>query len=1116
VKPHAGAEHSPPVVVVVVSRDPTPARLDALLAALAAQDYPNYRVLVIDPGSTHDPSPSVTRTLPDARVLRLGEDDGFGASANHVLDFVEGAELFVFSHDDVVPEPDAVSALVEVAEEYGAGIVGPKLVAWDEPDRLLQVGMATDRVGTMLPFVERGELDQAQHDGLREVFVVPGAFTLVRADLFERIGGFDEAITFMGDDLSLCWRARLAGARVLVTSSTYVRHAEALAERQDTRHRDRLVDRHRLRTLLMCTSLPGLLLAVPRALLVTLAQVAGALLIGRGARAYDAVAAWPWNLRRLRSLVVARRYVTKVRTVSDRAVRKAQVRGLVGPRVQLRRLGGEAQAAQYDEDDRSGWTAPTAAVWAVLLAVFLFGSRHLITRFVPAVGELVPLGDHPGEMVAEWASGWRHVGLGQPMAAPTIVGVLGGLGGLLGGTDLLRALLTLGLIPVGIVGAHRMLRPVGLRRVQVAAALAYAAAPVPYNALMGGRWSALAAYAGAPWLLARLAAAQRVTPFAPGAARYAPHPHPLAMHVVAVGLATAVIGLLVPAAPLLTLVVGAGLALGSLLAMEAGGLRRLAVATVGGAAIGLLLHLPALVDLVARPARLEAWLGTEGTADLSALDLVRFDTGTFGSVPLGYALAVAALFPLLAGRAWRLAWAARAWGVALACWGLLLAQQQGWVRIPLPQPDVLLAPAAAGLAMAVGLGLAAYGADVRGRSYRLGFRRMAAAVAGLAFVSTLVPPLVASYDGWWGMPRGDFAGLLRFVDDDVTEIPSRILWVGDPDVMPGGAGTPWRDDLTYAASLEGGRTVRDLWPGDGDGATPRLGHALDLAVEGRTARLGRLLAPMAVQYVIVPLRPAPSPYSDERGAVPRDLIGALGAQLDLVQVQVDRAVVVYRNAAFLPARALVADDRGFDARTPADVQGLELAGFPVLLEHDGVGYRGTLPGGQVVVNASTASDRWRLTAGGQATERQPAFGWATAFDSGQGGEVSLTFEASSWYRLVLVAQAALWLAALVVVLRMRFGGDPTLPDAPVLAVGAGRAGEGGTGPGPGGGGPGGGGGSRRPGSGSGGGRPGDHEPAPVGAPGEPGEVAPEPRPGQPAEPDLVPAGHHHEPDGGEA
>jgi GT2 family glycosyltransferase len=1045
--PHAGAEVSPPVVVVVVSRDPAPERLDALLAALSEQDYPNYRVLVVDAASERDPTAAVARAMPDARVLRLADDDGYGASANRVLDFVEGAELFVFSHDDVLPESDTISTLVAVAREYDAGIVGPKLVAWSDPGRLLQVGMASDRIGTQLPFVEPGELDQAQHDGLREVFVVPGAFTLVRADLFERIGGFDEAVSFVNDDLSLSWRARLAGARVLVTSDARVGHAEAMHERVDRRERQRWGDRHRLRALFMCTGGPRLPLALGQAALLTIGQVVAALVTGRGGRAADAVAAWWWNLRRLRSLLVARRHVRRVRVVGDRQVRKAQVRGIVGPRLQLRRMGGEARAPDplpADEDDPSAWTTAAVAVCLALAGVLAFGSRHLLTRAVPAVGELVPFGDRPGEMVAEWASGWRHVGLGEATAAPTGLGVLGALVGLAGdAVGLLRTALTLGMLPLGVVGASRLARPLGLRRAQVAAAVAYAVVPVPYNALVGGRWGALVAYAGAPWLIARLAAATGAAPFAPDHERWAPPRHPLAQHVVAVGVTTAAVGLVVPGAPALLLTLAAGLAVGSLVVTEARGLRRLAVAAVGGAAVALVLHLPTTLDLVFSTDRIDAWLGLDRTGELSALDLLRFGTGPFGSAPLGFGVAVAALLPLVVGRAWRLGWGARAWGVAVACWGVVLVQQQGWLGLPLPHADVLLAPAAAGLALAVALGFVAVEQDVKGRSRRFGPRRAAVALAGLALLGAAAPVVAASFDGWWRMPRGDFAGVLGNVADDVAEDPSRVLWVGDPDVLPGGPGWAWRDGLTYATSLEGTRQVRDLWPGHPDGATPRLGEALDLAADGRTTRLGRLLAPMAVQYVAVPLRPAPSPYAEPAGADTDALVEALGSQLDLEQVRVDEGVALFRNRAFAPARALLATDDGFDAATPAEAQGVDLSGAAAVLPgHDGMGFTGTLPPDQHVLVGSTASGRWRLEAGGEGLDRRTAFGWANAYRTGAGGEASLTYESSSWYRLALLAQGALWALALVVVARMRFGGEPLAPSLRATAVAGPRRGPG--------------------------------------------------------------------------
>ena len=140
--------------------------------------------------------------------------------------------------------------LVEEAFRSNAAVVGPKLVDWDDPRRLLQVGQGMDHAGYGVPLVERGELDQSQHDAVRDVFTVPGPCTLVRADLFAEIGGFDEGISDFLDDVSLCWRAQVAGARVIVAPDARVRNRDELASAAGYDQRRRLQARHRLRIVL--------------------------------------------------------------------------------------------------------------------------------------------------------------------------------------------------------------------------------------------------------------------------------------------------------------------------------------------------------------------------------------------------------------------------------------------------------------------------------------------------------------------------------------------------------------------------------------------------------------------------------------------------------------------------------------------------------------------------------------------------------------------------------------------------------------------------------------------------------------------------------------------------
>ena len=109
----------------------------------------------------------ITARLPDAFVRELGANPGFGAAANEVLRLVEGDNgFFCICHDDVALEPDAIRALVEELYRSNAGLVGPKLVSWDDPGLLQHVGLGLDRFGEVDPIIEPGEYDQEQHDAV--------------------------------------------------------------------------------------------------------------------------------------------------------------------------------------------------------------------------------------------------------------------------------------------------------------------------------------------------------------------------------------------------------------------------------------------------------------------------------------------------------------------------------------------------------------------------------------------------------------------------------------------------------------------------------------------------------------------------------------------------------------------------------------------------------------------------------------------------------------------------------------------------------------------------------------------------------------------------------------
>ncbi|HTD50127.1 MAG TPA: glycosyltransferase [Acidimicrobiia bacterium] len=270
---------APPVVAVVVTTG-SGAGLEGTLGSLAGQDYPALSVLVLDDASDDDPTARIAATLPTAYVRRLTARVGFAAAANEALSAVEGATFLVFCHDDVAFDPDAVRVMVEEAYRSNAAIVGPKLVDWDHPEVLLEVGMAVDHYAVPFSPIEPGEIDQEQHDGVRDVFFVSHAALLVRADLFVELGGFDIQTAPGSDDIDLCWRARLAGARVLVAPTSRVRHQhgfgdeERLTRRQPPRDA-RAATRARVRVLVKSYSAIALLWVLPSGFVLTLGEAFG-------------------------------------------------------------------------------------------------------------------------------------------------------------------------------------------------------------------------------------------------------------------------------------------------------------------------------------------------------------------------------------------------------------------------------------------------------------------------------------------------------------------------------------------------------------------------------------------------------------------------------------------------------------------------------------------------------------------------------------------------------------------------------------------------------------------------------------------------------------------------
>lgn len=1023
----------PPVVAAMVVHDPGP-WFDEVLTALQGQDYRNLRrlFLLVDGPDVADTTARIRRVSPDAVLRTIPGNPGFGVAANEVLRLVEGDNgFFLLLHDDVALDPSAVRLLVEELYRSNAGIVGPKLVSWSDPSVLQHVGMAVDRVAAVDPLVEPGERDQEQHDAVNDVFALPSACLLVRADLFRALGGFDPAIDFHGEDLDLCWRAHLSGARVVVVPAARARHREELAARRPDLPHQALAARHRMRAFATLTGLGRAVLWAPVLVATTLAELITGVLRGRPAEGWASTRAMLGLVPRVPAIAVRRSQIRSLRQVPDREVADLQMRGSARRAAYRRHRDAAALTAEEVEAaPRGRASVGTTATWIAVLVLALIGSRALVTGGVRSVGQMLAFPDGAGDLWRSFRSGWWTTGLGQPSAHPTAYALATLLNVVtLGHTGLAHTLGVVALLPAGYLGFWRLSAAMPSARSRWVGLAVYAAVPLPYASIAAGRWSALACYAAMPWILylahAVTGLRSRYVVGYPGSgiqtidqddAVAVPWRRRLRF-VGALALLLAATAAFEPSI-LLVAVVAAGMwALANVALRDNPVVALLGVAATALAAlVAVVANMPWALRYVDRGGW-DAIVGPDlaSPRDLGVLRLARFGVGPSAIGVLAVALYLPVLVTPLVSKGWRLSWATRALFLVVPFVGLAVLDDRGAIGPRLPEPAVLLAPVAVGVAIAAAVMVAVFASDVQAAGF--GWRQPIGVLGVLAVAIGVVPGVASTFDGRFEQPKVTLADTLEnMLPSHPSEGDYRVLYLGNPLVMPV-ASWSFRDGVAYALVDDGSFDVTADWAGPPVLEDQVLRPAIDAAATQTTTRVGRLLAPLGVRYIVVPLVDRVASTTSNPLPAPSGLLDALGDQLDLARLPSPAEVVVYENTAWLPTFSMLTGDAatasqeaGADAIVRYDVSGQQ----PVFIGADlARQVTGPVPAG--LLNTSMRRDpRWSLSVDGVTVTPQPTFGFSQAYAVPADGTATFEYDTPATRTVWLVLQTIVWLALLAV------------------------------------------------------------------------------------------------------
>jgi len=207
--------------------------LESVFTAIAS--IPS-EVIVVDNASTDESVAMVQTRFPQVILLTNSENLGFAKANNQAIRRARGRKILILNPDTLVNKQAIVSG-----SEY-----------LDRYDRVAAVGVKmTDGNGNFLKESKRGfptmwsswwkltgisrwfpthnqlnhyYLGHLDKNGTHEVEVLTGAFLMVKKNILDQLGGFDEGYFMYGEDIDLSHRIRQLGYQLVYLGSASITH----------------------------------------------------------------------------------------------------------------------------------------------------------------------------------------------------------------------------------------------------------------------------------------------------------------------------------------------------------------------------------------------------------------------------------------------------------------------------------------------------------------------------------------------------------------------------------------------------------------------------------------------------------------------------------------------------------------------------------------------------------------------------------------------------------------------------------------------------------------------------------------------------------------------------
>ena len=300
--------------------------LTECLESISATDFESVETIVVDNASTDNSVASVRSNYPNVKLIENDKNYGYAGGCNIGAEAASG-DFLIFLNNDTVQEKDWISNLIKtINSDDKIAAVQPKILNYYDRNVFDYAGGSGGHMDIYcFPFA-RGRIfsfqenDEGQYNNKEKCFWSSGTCFMVRRELFQKSGGFDESFFAHMEEIDLCWRLYAMGFEVWVEPDSVVYHKNALTLPMYSHKKYYLNHRNSLLMLLGNYSIKNIfLIGIPRLILEKIACFYSILMLDW--RHFTAILrSLFWIIFHPNVIMKKRKSFSKIRTITDKKI----------------------------------------------------------------------------------------------------------------------------------------------------------------------------------------------------------------------------------------------------------------------------------------------------------------------------------------------------------------------------------------------------------------------------------------------------------------------------------------------------------------------------------------------------------------------------------------------------------------------------------------------------------------------------------------------------------------------------------------------------------------------------------------------------------------------------